>query len=621
MAGANDKGTVFRITPSGSLITLHSFDGADGADPAAGLVQATDGNFYGTTTIGGNNNRGAVFKMTASGTLTTLHSFAGTDGAYPTAKLVQATDGNFYGTTSNGGLNNTCLNGGCGTVFKITASGTLTTLYNFAGMDGAEPHGELVQATDGNFYGTTDQGGGAADAGTAFRITPSGTLTKLYSFCSESGCADGISPERGLLQGTNGLLYGTASLGGISTCNAPYGCGTVFSLSGVNPSAGQFVPVGPCRLVDTRSGSGGSGPIQGGTFAFFDLRQLAQSHQCGDLSTANAYSLNLTVIPKDQQRVSYVTMWPAGQNLPWVSIMNSLDGRTKANADIVRAGASGAVSIYTTDTADFVLDINGYFAAPGGSTLMFHPLAPCRIADTRSSSYPQGLGGPYLSGGVARDFPLLNSSCIPRGVNVAVYSVNVTAVPYPSLGSSLGYLELWPTGDQPQNPVSTLNNPNGTIVANAAIVVAGTNGAITAYPSNDTHLVIDTNGYFSPDAEGGLSLYPTVPCRAFDTRTIGNGQPFSGTLNSAVNVADSGCGVPSTAEAYVFNATVVPSPTLSYLTLWPDGQQQPVVSTLNAVDGWITSNMAVVPNINGKTDAFASGGTQLVLDIWGYFAP
>jgi hypothetical protein len=166
-----------------------------------------------------------------------------------------------------------------------------------------------------------------------------------------------------------------------------------------------------------------------------------------------------------------------------------------------------------------------------------------------------------------------------------------------------------------------LNNPTATYVANAAIVPAGTDGKITAYPSDNTDLAIDINGYFAAPGIGGLSLYPTLPCRVIDSRKIGNGQPFTGTLTPPVDVVDSPCGVSATAQAYVFNATAVPSPNLSYMTLWPDGQGQPVVSTLNAADGWITSNMAIVPSVNGKIDAYAAGVTQMILDISSYFAP
>jgi hypothetical protein len=190
-------------------------------------------------------------------------------------------------------------------------------------------------------------------------------------------------------------------------------------------------------------------------------------------------------------------------------------------------------------------------------------------------------------------------------------------------GQTLGYLTTWAKG-QSMPATSTLNNPTATIVANAAIVQAGTGGDIEVYTSNRTDLIIDLDGYFAAPGQDGLSLYPTAPCRVLDTRTVGDGQPFTHTLNPPVNVVGSACAPPSTAQAYVFNATVVPSGSLGYLTLWPDGQNQPVVSTLNATDGMVTSNMAIVPT--GPTDAgyinaYADGLTQLILDISAYFAP
>jgi uncharacterized repeat protein (TIGR03803 family) len=157
-----------------------------------------------------------------------------TDAVSPSAgPLVQATNGDFYGAT-NGGDNNR------GTTFKMTPSGKLTTLYNFCSQgsfpncpDGASPTAGLVQAVNGDFYGTTF-GGGASDVcyggcGTVFRITRTGVLTTLYSFCSQSGCTDGENPPAGLVHPTTGDLYGTTYYGGASLC--PGGCGTVFSLS------------------------------------------------------------------------------------------------------------------------------------------------------------------------------------------------------------------------------------------------------------------------------------------------------------------------------------------------------------------------------------------------------
>ena len=141
--------------PAQTLTTLVSFAGANGANPQASLVRGTDGNFYGTTYAGGTLDLGTVFKMTPAGTLTTLHSFQGlfSDGSTPFASLVQGTDGNFYGTTATGGSI------GIGTVFKITPSGTLTILHSFNGADGDAPESELVQASDGNFYGPPRKSG------------------------------------------------------------------------------------------------------------------------------------------------------------------------------------------------------------------------------------------------------------------------------------------------------------------------------------------------------------------------------------------------------------------------------------------------------------------------------
>ena len=378
----------------------------------------------------------------------------------------------------------------------------------------------------------------------------------------------------------------------------------------------QLVNVTPCRLVDTRPGAGGGGPIQGGTFQTFNLPQLSQMNNCGNLSTAAAYSLNVALIPSHGP-VGYLTVWPAGQVQPYVATMTS-DGRYKSNAAIVPAGVSGAVSVFVTDTADVVLDIYAYFAPSGPSTLQFYKLPPCRVADTRNSSYPQGLGPPSLPARTPRNFPVLSSPCgIPS--NAAAYSLNVTAVPY----GSLIYLTVWPTGEN-QPYVATLNAPTGTVTGNAAIVPAGSGGEISAFSYDvTTDLVIDIDGYFAPPGPGGLSLYPTVPCRVLDTRPpLGNGA-FSGVLNPPVDVLASPCGVPSQSQAYVFNATVVPLGSLGYLTFWPDGGSQPYVATLNAYDGAVTSNMAIVPSGNfGKVDAYAGyGTTNLVIDISSYFAP
>jgi outer membrane protein assembly factor BamB len=370
----------------------------------------------------------------------------------------------------------------------------------------------------------------------------------------------------------------------------------------------QFVPVSPCRLVDTRQTHN---PIQGGTTQNYNVPQLGG---CNIPGSATAYSLNVTVVPR--RTLGYLTVWPTGEQQPSVSTMNSYDGRVKANAAVVPAGYQDNVSVYATDTTDVILDVNGYFTPPASGTYQFYPLTPCRVIDTRNPVGP--LGGPRLEANSMRDFPVRMSSCIPSGASPIAYSFNVTVVPNPS-GQPLNYLTVYPAG-QSQVPVaSTLNNPKATVVANAAIVPAGTGGDIEAYAYNSTDMIVDINGYFAAPGTGGLSLYPASPCRVLDTRN-GSGA-FHGDLNPPVNVVNSACAPPPQAQAYVLNATVVPSGVLDYLTLWPDGENEPSASTLNAWDGAVTSNMAIVPTNNGIIDAFADGTTQLILDISSYFAP
>jgi len=254
----NGAGTVFKITASGTLTTLYSFCAqsgcVDGASSYAGLVQAANGNFYGTTYYGGaiagpyGYGAGTVFQITASGTLTTLYSFCSrsgcVDGYSPYAALVQATNGDFYGTTPAGGAH-----GSGGTIFKITPSGMLTTLYSFCSQsgctDGAASLAGLVEATNGDFYGTTKYGG-ASDDGTVFKVTPAGTLTTLHSFCSQSGCTDGANPAAGLVEATDGDFYGTTVFGGTSACPPQHGCGTVFKITpaGMLTTVYSFCPQG-----------------------------------------------------------------------------------------------------------------------------------------------------------------------------------------------------------------------------------------------------------------------------------------------------------------------------------------------------------------------------------------
>ena len=277
------------------------------------------------------------------------------------------------------------------------------------------------------------------------------------------------------------------------------------------------------------------------------------------------------------------------------------------------AGTGGGVSVFATNDTDVILDIDGYFVPASDPTAQaFYPMAPCRLVDTREG-FPSVSTGALISE-TSRTLPLLSSSCNVPGTATA-YSLNFTVIP---ANGTLGFLTVYPTGI-PQPLVSTLNAPTGTIVANAAIVPAGAAGSIDVFATDTTDLVVDINGYFAPPATGGLSFYPVTPCRVLDSRNPTGTPPFMGAMN--VDVIGSGCASATAAQAYVFNATVVPSGLLGYLTLWAEGSAQPLVSTLNALDGSFTSNMAIVPASNNAISAFAANNTYLILDTSGYFAP
>ena len=514
-------------------------------------------------------------------------------------------------------------------------SGVASTVYQVDNGGWRTYTGPITVVVPGNHvvsYYSTDIAGNVEPTESAnFTITSNSTFTLTVSSAGSSGGL--ISTSDGDIycgsvcshlyyNGTQVILTATPAQGSvfIGWTGCDYSSGNVCAVQIDDnrnitaifnvPTPLQFVSVTPCRVADTRwtNGPFGGPPINGNDYRDYVIPQ----GKCGIPSTASAYSLNITVVPHGP--LGYLTAWSSGLTRPVISTLNSYDGRTKANAAIVPAGNGAAISVFVTDTTDVILDIDGYFVpAPAPSALAFYPVTPCRIADTRN---PQGdLGGPFLTGGVPRDFPILEASSCKIPNSAQAYSLNLTAVPH----APLGFLTVWPTG-QSQPGVSTLNSYLGQVVANAAIVPAGTGGKVSAFASNDTDLVIDIDGYFAAPGQGGLSLYQVAACRVLDTRSVGNGQPFNGQIT--VDVLNSACAPPSQSQAYVFNATVVPAGPLGFLSLWPAGSNRPEVSTMNAADGAVTSNMAIVPaGTQGKIDAFASDPTQLVLDISSYFAP
>ncbi|HTY88000.1 MAG TPA: choice-of-anchor tandem repeat GloVer-containing protein [Candidatus Acidoferrum sp.] len=245
--GLSNYGTIFQLTPAGTFTRLISFVNTNGALPRAGLVQGTDGNFYGTTYNGGSSHAGIAFQLATNGTLTTMATFAFATGGYPLAGLVQGQDGNFYGTTAIGGANVG------GTAFQLMTNQTLTTLVSFDNstltFTGGSPYGTLVQASDGNLYGTTSLGGTNGGFGTIFKLTTNGTLTCLHAF---TGLSDGGNPYAGLVQGADGSFYGTTGAYA-STNQSGTNYGTVFRLS-ANGTFTTLVSFAITNGADPRAG-------------------------------------------------------------------------------------------------------------------------------------------------------------------------------------------------------------------------------------------------------------------------------------------------------------------------------------------------------------------------------
>jgi uncharacterized repeat protein (TIGR03803 family) len=241
--GATGNGTVFKITPTGTETILYSFVNGlgDGFNPSGNLIQATDGNLYGTASGGGANGNGAIFKITLSGQENILYSFnaSANDGYSPSSGVIQASDGNLYGTTPGNGAN---INTSFGAVFKVTLSGQESLVYTFQGLsasDGQVPEAGLIQGVDGNFYGTTSEGGSGI-SGTVFKLTPGGVETVLSNF---NAGVNGYSPNASLFQASDGNLYGINTLGGV------HADGTVF----------QVTPQGVTNLVYAFGASSGDG--------------------------------------------------------------------------------------------------------------------------------------------------------------------------------------------------------------------------------------------------------------------------------------------------------------------------------------------------------------------------
>jgi hypothetical protein len=579
-----------KISPAGDRFLFSTYLGGEGADNGNVVRVDSAGNAY----VGGDtmsagfpvtsgvlqtqfkaNYDGFFCSVAGDGSTIRFATYLGGNGADSIRDLSFATDGGII-------------------VAGYTASTDFPTMNPVQGSYGGgtfDAFVAVVSANGASLSSSTYLGGGGDDR--AFGVAPLGAGQLVLAGQFISGTLSSIQQ-----------LYGSTTAGQYD--------GFVAAISYAQSSSPQglrFVPITPCRVADTRNAIGpfGGPAIAGGTSRDF----VIPSSACGVPSTAQAYSLNITVVPKPV--MGYLTLWPAGQPIPVATLFNDFDGRVKANAAIVGAGAAGAVSIFVTDTTDVIIDIDGYFtSAANPSALAFYSLTPCRIVDTRLAPGP--LGAPPLVGNLNRTFPVLSAAACSIPATARAYSLNFTVVPK----TPVWFLSTWPTGQM--RPISsTLNDPTGTILANAAIVPAGNLGSVDVYPTNNTDLLIDINGYFAPPGTGGLSLYPITPCRVLDTRLPPGSAPINGQMD--VLLTGGHCAIPSSSSAFVLNATVVPPGGMGFLELWPQGLPRPTVSTLNAFDGALTSNMAIFPTTNGSISLYVTNPTHVLFDVTGYFAP
>jgi hypothetical protein len=648
VGGANDnggKGAVWVFTRSGGVWTQQGSKlvgtGAVGnANQGQSVALSGDGN---TAIAGGYNDNGgggAAWVYTQSGGVWTQQGskLVGT-GAIGNAdqgfKVALSSDGS---AAIVGGPTDS---GAAGAAWVYTQSGGVWTQQGSklvgAGAAGAANQGDSVAlSADGNTAlvgGPCDNGSNCPPPGYGVPAYPSavgaawvytrsgGAWTQLGSKLVGTGAIGNAN------QGDSAALSGdgnTAIVGGpldnYGCCNASVGAAWVF-VAPVTRTPLQFYPLPPCRIADTRTSQPFTGAFGPPSLAAYTDRTFPILYSvCSIPPTAQAYSLNFTVVPDGP--LGFLSAWPAGQSYPGVSTLNSTDGSVIANAAIVPAGTSGGITVVAGDPTDLVIDINGYFAPASGSSLEFFPLTPCRIADTRTTQpFTGAFGPPSLSGYVTRDFPIATSPCLTGSEQA--YSLNMTVVP----PAPMGFLSVWPVG-QSYPGVSTLNSPDGTVIANAAIVPAGTNGDIDVVVGNPTDLIIDINGKFAVPEAGGLQFYAVTPCRVADTRAS---QPFTGAFGPPSLAAYTGrnfpiqsspCGISATAQAYALNMTVVPQGPLGFLSAWPAGQPYPTVSTLNSPDGDVIANAAIVPaGTDGEITVVTGNPTDLIIDIVGYFAP
>lgn len=382
-----------------------------------------------------------------------------------------------------------------------------------------------------------------------------------------------------------------------------------------------FAALPPCRILETReiyNFEGRTGAFGPPYLRAAETRTLpmTSSNICAIPTTAKAYVVNITIVPRGA--VDYVTVWPAGEARPNVWSIRSPDGNIVANSAIVKAGVNGAISVYSSNNTDILMDVTGYFTDSAPTSLVYYPVTPCRVIETREAYRPAGLfGAPSMTSRETRAFrfPDYAPCALPAGV--AAYSMTITAVPK----GPLQYLTAWPAGLAQPN-VSSINSPAGRVLANSVILPASPDGSINVHAFNATDFLIDVNGYFAPDdGVNGQYYYPVTQCRASDSTTGGGIYGDDSTRTIDVPAAPGCLGIPASARGYALNVTALPSGNpMPFLTAYPAGENFPNASILNAFEGQIVTNSAIIPaGEGGKINLYAYRRTHVVVEVSGYF--
>ena len=550
------------------------------------LIPAASGNSGNTVAVGGTVTIGEILQSDASSPPAT-NACVGT--TLPPSYTITSCSGGNGSTCTQTGSNqvSTCYTSfDPGQVSNITVTADTTDTSGTAEIDSS------AVSDQGNF--------GAGSFSQAVSISPGAVIA--LSFQGPSGIAAGKTITYSVSLNNTGAakLAGDPLIVTITPDSSL--AGVTAPVPGVGDSAWTCTPGATIVCMNT------SAVAAGGQTSFAVTGNVPLSQAGGVISTAATLTLGGEASARQPVNTS------VGQGLPGaVTLLSPTNGAVgvSTSPSLTWSAATGAtsyaVNFGTSNPPPLVFNTSGLTYSPAaltagttyywqitatnssGSTpsavwsftagppagFRFVPVTPCRVMDTRSATGT--FGGPSIAGGATRNVPIPQSACnIPA--TAQAYSLNITVVP----PGPLTYLSIWPTG-QAQPGVSTLNSLDGRIVANAAIVPAGTSGAISVFVSNTTDVIIDINGYFAPiSTAGSLSFYSAAPCRVVDTRNANGafGGPFlSGGSTRSFTIPSSSCGIPGAAQAYSLNVTVVPHGPLQYLTTWPTGQTQPLVST------------------------------------------